>query len=281
MSTIELCAISHIYMEGTPLETLALHDVSCMLDSREIVAIMGKTGAGKSTLMQHLNGILCPSRGTVLFNNEDIHVSKKNVTHSVGLVFQFPEAQLFEQTVFDDIAFGPRNLGWDEDDVVAAVNEAVESIDASLMQLFERSPFALSGGEQRKVALCGVLAMRPRYLCLDEPAAGLDPRSKEQLFATLQRLHTAGKGIIIVTHDSNDAFRYADRIIVMQNGIMVLNELTSTLRRTPDRLTEFGIAVPDTLTIARYVTELFDPQEELTEEQVLMQLVAHARNKMP
>lgn len=281
MPIIELCAISHIYMEGTPLETLALHDVSCTLDSGEIVAIMGKTGAGKSTLMQHLNGILCPSRGTVLFNNENIHVSKKNVTHSVGLVFQFPEAQLFEQTVFDDIAFGPRNLGWDEDDVVAAVNEAVESIDASLMQLFERSPFTLSGGEQRKVALCGVLAMRPRYLCLDEPAAGLDPRSKEQLFATLQRLHTAGKGIIIVTHDSNDAFRYADRIIVMQNGIMVLNELTSTLRRTPDRLTEFGIAVPDTLTIARYVTELFNSQEELTEERVLMQLVAHARNKMP
>lgn len=281
MSTIEMRGVSHIYMEGTPLETLALHNVSCIFDSGEKIAIMGKTGAGKSTLMQHLNGILCPSQGSVLFNNDNIHLSKQNITHSVGLVFQFPESQLFEQTVFDDIAFGPRNLGWNEDEVNAAVNEAVNNIDPSLTQLFARSPFALSGGEQRKVALCGILAMRPHILCLDEPAAGLDPRSKEQLFDTLQRLHSAGKGIIIVTHDSNDAFRFADRIIIMHNGSIVVNESTECLLCTPEWLSDFGIALPDTVAIRRYVPEIFNPRERLTDDQILARLYMRASNKMP
>ncbi len=281
MACIELRTVSHIYMQGTPLETLALHDVTVGFDSREIVAVMGKTGAGKSTLMQHLNGILCPAEGTVCLDGTDIHAKKNSVTHTVGLVFQFPETQLFEQTVFDDIAFGPRNLGWNEDAVRAAVEESIECIDSSLSMLYERSPFSLSGGEQRKVALCGILAMKPDILCLDEPAAGLDPRSKEQLFAVLKKLHVSGKGIIIVTHDSNDAFRYADRIVVMHNGKIALNAPVSTLRDKPESLTTFGIMLPDIITVMRYAPDLFSSSDIWDDDTVVRRLVTHCMNKMP
>ncbi len=278
---VELTAehLFHIYLKGTPLETLALTDVSLTITSDDFIAIMGKTGAGKSTFVQHFNGILKPSGGRVLIGGADINGADKKLKHTVGLVFQFPETQLFEENVFDDIAFGPRNLGWNEQTVREAVEEAVAAVDPTVSLLYAKSPFVLSGGEQRKVAICGIIAMRPQILCLDEPAAGLDPRSKEQLFESLSRLHQNGTGIVIITHDINDAVNYAHRVVIMHNGTCACDVSVPRLLASSEIVHEYGIAVPDSVLAMQYMPDLFASAGAITEKEIISRLTAHARNE--
>ena len=251
--------LSHIYLYDTPLETLALDGVTLTLDSRENTAILGQTGSGKSTLIQHFNGILQPTSGAVCINEKDINKERvEGLRRKVGLVFQFPEIQLFEETVFEDIAFGPKNMGWDKEKIEEAVVRAVELFAPELRTKMEVSPFSLSGGEKRKAALCGVLAMEPEFLCLDEPTAGLDPGAKRDLFMRLGDIHRKGVGLVFITHDINDAMAFADRIIIMADGRVALDRTRQELMKEVSLLGELGFAPPDIWILSHYVADLLE-----------------------
>jgi energy-coupling factor transport system ATP-binding protein len=254
---VEVRNISYIYLYDTPLETLALDGVTLSLDSREKTAILGQTGSGKSTLIQHFNGILKPSAGDVTLDGRNIHhKSFSGLRRKVGLVFQFPEIQLFEESVYEDIAFGPKNLGWGPPEVREAVFRAVALFAPELKGKLDVSPFSLSGGEKRKAALCGVLAMEPEFLCLDEPTAGLDPAAKRDLFTRLEETHARGVGIVFITHDINDAFAFARRIIIMDHGRVVLDMPRTELMTNITLLGDLGFAPPDIWLLSHYVSEL-------------------------
>ncbi|MGM9529009.1 MAG: energy-coupling factor transporter ATPase, partial [Phascolarctobacterium sp.] len=217
--SIKLSNIYHTYSKGTPFERLALADVSVAIAKGEIVAIIGHTGSGKSTLVQHLNGLLKPDKGTATIDEIDITakgVQAKNARQQVGMVFQYPEHQIFAETVFEDIAFGPRNKGFSEEEVAKAVREAMEFVGLDYDTYAERSPFQLSGGQMRRVAISGVVAMNPDYLVLDEPSAGLDPRSRNAVFREIMALHKSrGIAIVLVTHSMEEAVKYANRMLVI------------------------------------------------------------------
>ena len=249
--------LSHIYLYDTPLETLALDGVTLTLDSRENTAILGQTGSGKSTLIQHFNGILQPTSGDVFMDGKNINREKiEGLRRKVGLVFQFPEIQLFEETVFEDIAFGPKNMGWGREKTEEAVMRAVDLFAPELRSKMDVSPFALSGGEKRKAALCGVLAMDPVFLCLDEPTAGLDPKAKRDLFSRLKDIHSKGVGLVFITHDINDAMAFADRIIIMAHGKVALDRTRQEMMTEISLLGELGFAPPDIWILSHYVADL-------------------------
>lgn len=199
----------------------ALHDVSFTIEDGEFLAIAGHTGSGKSTLVQHMNGLITPTEGRVLWNGQDLS-DKKHATKargSIGLVFQYPEHQLFAATVEEDVAFGPRNLGLSQEEVTERVREGIEAVELDYDQVASRSPFDLSGGQQRRVAFAGVLAMQPDVLVLDEPVAGLDPQSRNDFLALIDRLHKKrGISVVMVSHNMNDIARLADRVLVMDHG---------------------------------------------------------------
>ena len=214
----------HIYHEGTPLEIEALKGVSMNATPGEWVSIVGHTGSGKSTLAQHLNALLVPTRGKVIIDGIEVGTDSKEhrkIRQLVGLIFQYPEQQLFEETVFAEIAFGPRNWGVPEEEIPSRVSEALYlvGLDESFS---ERSPFQISGGEKRRVAIASVLSVRPRYLVLDEPTAGLDSKGKDELCALLEKLKTSGTGIIHVTHDLELALDFSDKILVLEGGKALL-----------------------------------------------------------
>ncbi|NLC32581.1 MAG: energy-coupling factor transporter ATPase, partial [Clostridiales bacterium] len=197
---IKLEGLSHTYQEGSPFQATALHDINLTIEDNELLALIGHTGSGKSTLAQHLNGLLKPTAGRVLLDGQDINDKSGNVKKlrfAVGLVFQYPEHQLFEETVKKDIAFGPRNMGLTEEEIDARVREAMDKIGLPYDEIAEKSPFELSGGQMRRVALAGVLAMRPRILVLDEPTAGLDPRARDYLLKDVKRLHSEGSTVVM------------------------------------------------------------------------------------
>ena len=249
--------LTHVYLYDTPLETLALDGVTLTLDSRENTAILGQTGSGKSTLIQHFNGIIQPTSGAVFVDGKDINKERiEGLRRRVGLVFQFPEIQLFEETVFEDIAFGPKNMGWDREKTDAAVARAVDLFAPELRTKLDVSPFALSGGEKRKAALCGVLAMEPDFLCLDEPTAGLDPGAKRDLFMRLRDIHKKGVGLVFITHDINDAMAFADRIIIMAHGKVALDRTRRDLMDEISLLGELGFTPPDIWILSHYVADL-------------------------
>ena len=220
--SIEIKNVTHIYMEKTPYEKTALDDVSLVIEEGSFTAIAGHTGSGKSTLMQHVNGLLSPDRGSVYIDGMDI--SKKNkaalaARRSVGLVFQYPEQQLFEETIEKDIAFGPRNFGFSEEEIQKRVREAMEFVELDYEQYKDKSPFELSGGQMRRVAIAGIIALKPKYLVLDEPTAGLDPRLKANLLAKIKKLHDKEKmTIIMVSHNMDDIAKLADKVAVMNGG---------------------------------------------------------------
>ncbi len=223
--TIACEALTYTYLRGTPLEAVALRGIDLEVRAGELLAIIGPTGSGKSTLIQQFNGLLRPSAGTVRVDGQDLWApgtDRRRARQRVGLVFQFPEAQLFEETVRRDVAFGPKNLGLSEDVVGERVDEALRLVGLDPGRFGERSPFALSGGEMRRVAIAGVLAMRPRALVLDEPTAGLDPRGKEDLLSRIEALHTQGLTIVLVTHGMDEVARLADRVAVLHQGRIVL-----------------------------------------------------------
>lgn len=225
--SIELKNVTYTYGIGTPYEKTALDTINLTIHEGEFVGIIGHTGSGKSTLVQHLNGLLQPTQGHVLVNGLDLGAKTEEVRamrHKVGMVFQYPEHQLFEETIEKDIAFGPRNLGVPEEEIEHRVKEAMEFVGLDYDTYAQRSPFHLSGGQMRRVAIAGVVAMNPDYLILDEPSAGLDPFGREEIFEEIIRLHQEkGITVVLVSHNMEDISRMANRLIVMHKGHILLD----------------------------------------------------------
>ena len=253
--SIKLSNIYHTYSKGTPFERLALQDVSLEIAKGEIVAIIGHTGSGKSTLVQHLNGLLKPDKGTATIDDVDITAKgqqAKAARQQVGMVFQYPEHQIFAETVFEDIAFGPRNKGFNEEEVAKAVREAMAFVGLDYDTYAERSPFQLSGGQMRRVAIAGVVAMNPDYLVLDEPSAGLDPRSRNAVFREIMALHKSrGIAIVLVTHSMEEAVKYANRMLVINGGQVLFDgEPAAIFKEHGAELVQVGVDVPQVYKLA-------------------------------
>ncbi len=256
---LQTIGLTHRYSEGTPFERVAVENVDFSAERGEFIAIIGHTGSGKSTFIQHLNGLLKPSSGKVLFDGQDIHSSKdttRQVRFRVGLLFQYPEYQLFEETVYKDIAFGPKNMKLKEDEVDQRVREAAAFVGLG-EELLEKSPFDLSGGQKRRVAIAGVIAMRPEVLILDEPTAGLDPGGREDLMENILRYHDGGKRTVIyITHSMEDAARISQRIVVFNHGHIAMDGAPAEVFRHGFELVQMGIIVPQITRVMMRLREL-------------------------
>lgn len=265
MSTIKLESLSHVYSRGTPFEKTALGSVELEIPSGQFVGLIGHTGSGKSTLIQHMNGLLKPSGGRVLLNGEDIFGSKESLRLArfrVGLVFQYPEYQLFEETVYRDIAFGPKNMKLTEEEIDSHVREAAGFAGIS-EELFERSPLELSGGQKRRIAIAGVIAMRPEILILDEPSAGLDPAGRESILANIVEYHErTGSTVILVSHNMDEVARIADRLIVMHDGSVAMDGTPEEVFSHPKELKTMGLTIPQSAEISHKLRELGLPLPE-------------------
>ena len=247
--SIDVVHLTHCYSEGSALRTVALNDVSFHIDDGEFVGIIGHTGSGKSTLVQHLNGLLKPSSGQVLIDGQDLngeHVNRRALRQRIGLVFQYPEYQLFEETVAKDIAFGPKNQGLSAGEIEERVRYAMDCVHLDYGKLAERSPFELSGGQMRRVAIAGVLAMKPSVLILDEPTAGLDPRGRDRILTMLEELHARENvTILMVSHSMDDMARLAGRLLVMSEGTIVADGTPREIFPRQEMMTSIGLGVPD------------------------------------
>ena len=247
--SIEVRNISHIYSEGLPHESVALFDISFDIADGEFVGIIGHTGSGKSTLLQHLNGLLKPKSGQIVVGGVDItagKVSMIDVRRRTGLVFQYPEYQLFEETVAKDVAFGPTNLGLSPDEIEKRVEEALVLVGLDYHEFKDKSPFDLSGGEKRKVAIAGVIAMKPEVLILDEPTAGLDPKAHRDILNMIENIHDHEKNItILVTHKMDDVARLADKVMVMESGRLAMNGTPSEIFSRKEELQAMGLNIPE------------------------------------
>ena len=240
--------LTYRYNAGTPMESVALKNVNIQINKGEFIGLIGHTGSGKSTLVQHLNGLLKPVEGAVYFNGEDISDSDfdlKSLRFKVGLVFQYPEHQLFEADVFSDVCFGPKNMGLPKKEVELRAFTALKQVGIE-DEYFYQSPFDLSGGQKRRVAIAGVLAMKPEVLVLDEPTAGLDPRGRDDLLNMLKSVQEeTGCTIVLVSHSMEDVARYADRIIVMNKGEVAFDDIPGNVFKHRDELKAMGLGVPD------------------------------------
>lgn len=247
MSFILECKnLTQIYSPKTPFEYKALDGVNLAVERGSFVGVIGHTGSGKSTLIRHFNGLLKPSSGNVLVDGEDIWADPKkirSVRFKVGLVFQFPEYQLFEETVRKDIAFGPTNMGLDKAEIEARVAEAAEITGLS-PELLNKSPFELSGGERRRAAIAGVIAMRPELLVLDEPTAGLDPQGRADILTYIKRYHQTGKSVIIVSHSMEDVAKVAQRLLVLENGKIAMDGAPAEVFEREEELRKMGLETP-------------------------------------
>ena len=251
---IEITQLSHTYLPGSQLAYPALSDISLTIQDGEFLGIIGHTGSGKSTLIQHLNGLLLPTAGSVLVDGLDTREKKirKKIRSLVGMVFQYPEYQLFEETVERDVAFGPKNMGLDEAEIATRVSEAMQLVGLNPSEFAEKSPFELSGGEKRRAALAGILAMRPKYLVLDEPMAGLDPRGRREILALIESLRRDfGTGIVMVSHSMDDVAMYADRIAVLDQGSLFLVDSPEAVFSHSAELLEMGLNLPQATQLVR------------------------------
>lgn len=257
--SIKIENLTHIYNKGLSYETVALDNVSLKIEDREFVGIIGHTGSGKSTLIQHINGILKPDSGSIVINGTDItakNVRMSEIRKRVGLVFQYPEYQLFEDTVEKDIAYGPSNMELTPEETAARVKEAMELVGLDFNEYAERSPFELSGGQKRRVAIAGVIAMKPDVLILDEPTAGLDPKAHKDIINMLLDLHKASEcNIILVSHNMEDVAEIADKIIVMHSGRVFAHGTPREIYRERDRLLEIGLEIPKTMLFMKKLEE--------------------------
>lgn len=250
--SIELKKVSYIYMPKSPFERQALRDVSLTIEEGSFIAIAGHTGSGKSTLVQHLNGLLQPSSGNVLIDGVDLADKSKTgrrlaqaARRKVGMVFQYPEQQLFEETVAADVAFGPRNQGLSEEELTQRVRESLELVGLDYEACKDCSPYQLSGGQKRRVAIAGVLALRPKYLVLDEPTAGLDPKGREELLHTICRLHEEWNlSIVFISHSMEDIARFAKFVAIMKQGSMVLYDTPQRAFQQTELLRDAGLKPP-------------------------------------
>ncbi|NMB03973.1 MAG: energy-coupling factor transporter ATPase [Tissierellia bacterium] len=255
--SIEIKGLSSYYNRGSVYQVQALKDVSLTIEQGEFIGLIGHTGSGKSTLIQHINGLLKPDEGIVSVNGVTIDKDSKNLSQlrkSVGLVFQYPEYQLFEETVFKDIAFGPKNIGVPQEDIERRVRDALDLVDLDYEAYAERSPFDLSGGEKRRVAIAGVLAMEPTILMLDEPTAGLDPKARKDLLTELIRLHQKrNMTLIMISHSMDEISKVAKRIIAMKNGQIVMDKPIDQAFEDVPFLESIGLGIPS---ISRLFYEL-------------------------
>lgn len=257
--SIKIENLTHIYMPNTPFEKLALDNVSLSIDDGEFIALIGHTGSGKSTLIQHINGLLKPSSGKIFIDDTDItnkEVKLNLIRKKVGLVFQYPEYQLFEETIRKDIAFGPKNLNLDDEQVELRVKRAMKMVGLDYETYKDKSPFELSGGQKRRVAIAGVVAMEPKVLILDEPTAGLDPKGREEILTQIIALHKEYKmTIILVSHSMEDVANVANRIIVMHKGKNILDGMPKEVFKEIDTLEEVGLAAPQVTYLMRKLKE--------------------------
>ncbi|MBR3787537.1 MAG: energy-coupling factor transporter ATPase [Firmicutes bacterium] len=251
--SIEVRGLTHIYSEGLPHESIAIEDVTFKAEAGQLVGIIGHTGSGKSTLMQHLNGLLKPKSGTIVIGETDITadgVVMRDIRRKIGLVFQYPEYQLFEETVAKDVAFGPGNLGLSEEEIDARIEEAVEMVGLDYHAIKNVSPFDLSGGQKRRVAIAGVIAMKPEVLILDEPTAGLNPKAHEDILEMVKTIHRNENNIIfLVSHNMNDIARMSDKVLVMDHGKLVMDGTPEEVFSRGEELKAMGLDVPDSMEI--------------------------------
>ena len=263
--SIEVRNLSHIYGEGTIFEQYALKNVDLTIGDGEFIGLIGHTGSGKSTLIQHLNGLLRASSGDILYNGESIYregYSMKELRSHVGLVFQYPEHQLFEVDVFSDVCFGPKNLGLSQEEIEARAREALTLVGLD-ESFYKQSPFELSGGQKRRAAIAGVLAMKPEVLILDEPTAGLDPRGRDEILDVIKGLHEQkGMTIILVSHSMEDVARYAERLIVMNHGSKVYDGTPKEVFRHYKELEAIGLAAPQITYVVHALKEQGVPIDE-------------------
>lgn len=245
--------VNHIYGEDTNLAVAALKDINLVIPDGQFIGLIGHTGSGKSTLVQHLNGLLKPTSGAIYFNGQDISdkdFNKKELRSKVGLVFQYPEHQLFEVTVFQDVCFGPKNLGLSQKDIEIRAYNALKQAGVKEEQFYQ-SPFDLSGGQKRRVAIAGVLAMQPEVLILDEPTAGLDPKGRDEILGQIKKLQKeTGITVILVSHSMEDVAEYVDRIIVMNKGAVMFDDVPKEVFKHYEELEKIGLAAPQVTYIA-------------------------------
>ncbi|WP_075980344.1 energy-coupling factor ABC transporter ATP-binding protein [Bacillus massilinigeriensis] len=278
---ISLQQIDYRYQANTPFERLAIQDVSIDIPSGTYLAIIGHTGSGKSTVLQHLNALLKPTKGKVLIGEREINSGKKQkdlkgIRQRVGIVFQFPEHQLFEETVEKDICFGPMNFGVSEEESKIRARKAIKQVGLP-EEILDKSPFDLSGGQMRRVAIAGVLAMEPEVIVLDEPTAGLDPRGRKEIMDMFYRLHKERNlSTVLVTHSMEDAAMYADQIVIMHKGKVYTKGTPAEIFSSPEGLLELGLDVPEVVRFQNMFEKAFDVKlgktcltmEVLTEEMV-------------
>ena len=257
--SIKIENLTHIYMPKTPFEKKALDDINLVIEDGEFLALIGHTGSGKSTLIQHLNGLLEPSLGRILVDNIDITNKETKLTDirkKIGLVFQYSEYQLFEETIEKDIAFGPNNLGLSEEEVSDRVKRAMEMVGLDYESYKDVSPFDLSGGQKRRVAIAGVIAMEPKVLILDEPTAGLDPKGRDDILEQIKTLHEKYKmTIVLVSHSMEDVGKLAERIVVMNKGKIALMGKPAEIFKEVETLESIGLAVPQVTYLMRALRE--------------------------
>ena len=246
--SIKLSDVNYTYMKDTPFEKTGIKNINLEISEGEFVAIIGHTGSGKSTLVQHLKGLLTPDSGTVIIDDVNINqntVSAKTAKNKVGIVFQYPEQQLFEETVYKDVTFGPKNMGMPEEKLENIAKQSLEFVSLDYEKYKNRSPFQLSGGQMRKVAIAGVIALKPQYLILDEPAAGLDPVGRDDLFEKISKLYQkTGMTVILISHNMDDVARLAQRLIVMNNGEISLDNKPEEFFKFKEQLVAAGLALP-------------------------------------
>jgi len=246
--SIQIKELTHIYSEGLPYESCALDSVSFDVDAGEFMGIIGHTGSGKSTLIQHFNGLLKPKSGSIVINGTDIikdNVSMRDIRRKVGLVFQYPEYQLFEENVYKDVSFGPLNLGMSAEEADKCVRDAIALVGLDFTEISERSPFDLSGGQKRRIAIAGVIAMKPEVLILDEPTAGIDPKTHKDILRMIKGIHQSSKNItILVSHNMSDIANYCRRVLVLDKGKVLMHGTPQEVFSKREMLFSLGLDIP-------------------------------------
>lgn len=252
---IEVKNLTYVYNPNSPFEAKALDDINLEIEEGEFIGLIGHTGSGKSTLIQHLNGLIKPTKGSIIIDGVDItdeNADLRAIRQKVGLVFQYPEHQLFEETVYKDIAFGPKNLGLDDEEIEERVRGAMGLVGLKFDEIKDRSPFELSGGQKRRVAIAGVLAMKPKVLILDEPTAGLDPGGRDEIFEEIESLYEKEKiTIILVSHSMEDVAKLVNRIIVMHKGKIKMDGPPREVFKNADELEKLGLGIPQITSFMR------------------------------